>query len=609
SGTTGSLTWTLENGTLTISGAGEMEDYELQGAPWYPDRSSITNAIIEDGVASIGDYAFYLCQNLISATIPESVTRIGRQSFYQCENLISISIPENVESIGEWAFARCSSLIAIPVENGNARFLSDGGDLFDKDKTTLLCCPAGKTGRYIIPDGVTGIGNGAFYGCGRLTSIIIPEGITGIGDYAFSRCSNLTSIVIPEGVTGIGEGTFNVCSRLGFVIIPESVTGIGWGAFIECTALRDVAVFWDAPSEVSLGENIFSDVDTHNIRLHIPLRTEAAYRTADVWKDFDMEEVQQKSLLKNLTVSAMNLFIEFNPFVFHYTISVPRSIENITLQATPADGATVSGDGQQTLIIGENTAEITVTSPEGVSVYTVAITRLTVDYELHPLFYAEDKTGLTTVTVSGFEPYPVIDKIQLKYRLTTIESGSLPLHFDVGHGKTLDTIVEVNANSIYEFTLHLGLQYYETSGSLSSWIHYDGNGHPFYVTLIYKRYENTVTASSGSEELSACSFYMPGDNIKTVAISALTFIGNITPSAIAEPDAQPAIAVAPNPASDYITVSGLQAGQTLRFFDQYGRLLLTQTAKGESETITVRDLPQGVYIVRVNGQTVKIIKN
>jgi hypothetical protein len=519
---------------------------------------------IGDGVTSIGDYAFDHCVNLTLITIPESVEIIGERVFYHCENLTLITISKSVESIGEGAFSYCLSLAAIQIEDGNAYFLSEEGVLFDKDKTTLICCPGGKTGRYTVPDGITSI------------------------EYiAFSDCSSLTSI-----------------------IIPGSVTKIEYAAFSGCTALRDVAVFWNIPSEVSIDAGIFYGVDTRNIRLHVPLGTEAAYRAADVWKDFDINEVQQKPLLENLTVGAGNLFIEFNPFVFHYTIAVPEGIENITLQATPVEGATVSGDGQQALNIGENTVEITVTSQGDESVYTVAITRLSVDYDLQALSSAEAETGLTTVTFSGLEPYPLIDVIQLKYRLAIGEfSGSLPLHFDAGHSKTFDTSVEVKANSIYEFTLYMGLEYYDNSKSLSATIHYNGLGQPSYVTVNYVRHENTVTASSGSDELSAYSFDMPGDNIKTVAISDLTFIGNIIPTAIAEPGVQPAIAVYPNPATGYITISGLQPGETLRFFDLYGRLLLTQTAKSESETIPAGHWPEGVYLLRVNNQSIKFIKN
>jgi hypothetical protein len=180
-------------------------------------------------------------------------------------------------------------------------------------------------------------------------------------------------------------------------------------------------------------------------------------------------------------------------------------------------------------------------------------------------------------------------------------SGSLPLHFDAGHSKTLDKTVEVDANSIYEFTLYMGLEYYDNSGSLSVTIHAD------YATLNYTRHENTVTAASGNEELSIYRFNMPGDNIRNVTISAFTFIGNTTPTAITEPDVQPAIAVYPNPVKESFHINGLAAPTPVIITDLGGRIVLQQTVRSD-ETIPAGHWPKGVYIVRVNGQSIKFIK-
>ena len=95
----------------------------------------------------------------------------------------------------------------------------------------------GKKSKVIIPDGVTSIGNLAFWGCTSLTSIVIPEGVTSIGSGAFQGCTGLTSIVIPEGVTSIGNSAFNNCTSLTSIVIPEGVTSIGNSAFWGCTGL------------------------------------------------------------------------------------------------------------------------------------------------------------------------------------------------------------------------------------------------------------------------------------------------------------------------------------------------------------------------------------
>ena len=120
SGTCGdNLTWTLSNGTLTISGTGAMEDYYYgsSSAPWYDYHSSIRSVIISDGVTSIGSSAFYGCSSLTSVTIPNSVTSIGGSAFAYCSSLTSVTIPNGVTSIWSYAFSDCTSLTSVTIPN------------------------------------------------------------------------------------------------------------------------------------------------------------------------------------------------------------------------------------------------------------------------------------------------------------------------------------------------------------------------------------------------------------------------------------------------------------------------------------------------------------
>jgi hypothetical protein len=110
SGTCGNnLTWTLSNGTLTISGTGAMADYNYN-APWYVYYSAIKTILINDGVTSIGDNAFCYCISLTSVTIGNSVTSIGNSAFSDCWRLDALQLPESVTSIGNSAFAGCLPL-------------------------------------------------------------------------------------------------------------------------------------------------------------------------------------------------------------------------------------------------------------------------------------------------------------------------------------------------------------------------------------------------------------------------------------------------------------------------------------------------------------------
>ena len=245
SGTTGNLTWTLSGGTLTISGTGVMPDYATSTAPWNSYKSSITAAVVSEGVTSIGRAAFYFCNSLTSVTIgsdvtsigvgafrgcnslasitiPSSVTSIGFDAFEYCNSLTSVTIPAGVTNIEEGAFAGCSALTAINVNAANGAYSSVDGILYDKTQTTLVQCPGAKSGAFTIPGSVTNIGTGAFFGCSGLTSVTIPNSVTSIGAYAFSGCSGLTSVTIPGSVTSIGEVPFGGCSALTAINVDAS---------------------------------------------------------------------------------------------------------------------------------------------------------------------------------------------------------------------------------------------------------------------------------------------------------------------------------------------------------------------------------------------------
>ena len=170
------------------------------------------------------------------------VISIGVKAFYACKSLTSITIPESVTNIGNFAFASCLSLTKIEVSEKNQNYTSVDGVLFNKSKTKIICCPAGKNGDYIIPDSVTSIGAYAFEWCYLLTSITIPKSVTSIGDSAFAECTSITSITIPGGVKSIGTYMFELCTSLTRITINEGVTSIGASAFEFCTFLKSITI-------------------------------------------------------------------------------------------------------------------------------------------------------------------------------------------------------------------------------------------------------------------------------------------------------------------------------------------------------------------------------
>ena len=273
SGDFGSLKWKYDTGTktLTISGQGEMPNYDWQGMPWVDFEETMTKVVIENGVTKIGDFAFYRAKELISVkfpasgltqigenafgycqklelsvlpeglirigrsaftdcdklslvTFPESLEEIGEQGFFQCQNLLSVTIPAGVKKIGAAAFSGCRNLEAVTVDGRNTEYVSENGVLFDKNKTVLMLHPAKRPWtKYDIPSSIKKIDKGAFNGCYNLTTVTIPNGLTSIEERAFTYCSYLSSLAIPASVTNIAEGAIFGCWYFeGCTVAPEN---------------------------------------------------------------------------------------------------------------------------------------------------------------------------------------------------------------------------------------------------------------------------------------------------------------------------------------------------------------------------------------------------
>ena len=265
---TETMTWTLcDDGVLKICGTGEIPDYNsIPEQPWYSSNNRIETLMLSEGITRIGDDAFSYCSELTSVNIPHSVSSIGGHAFsycsglpsvdipnsvssigfaafYNCSSLTSVAIPHSVTSIEEYAFNNCIALMSINVDANNLIYTHENGVLFNKEKTTLIMYPGGKTGAYTIPNSVTSIGNSAFWGCSGLIEVTIPNSIITIGGGAFAGCSNLTE------VTNYGS-------------VPQPIFAY-----------------------------VFQDVDISQITLRVSNCFADAYLAADVWKDFNIEAI------------------------------------------------------------------------------------------------------------------------------------------------------------------------------------------------------------------------------------------------------------------------------------------------------------------------------
>ena len=311
------LTWTLENGVLTISGTGKMDGYgyytkkpdgsSVTSAPWGEYYEAIERVVIENGVTSIGNCAFYSCTEIKGASIPDSVESIGSYAFSGCSGLETVTLGNGLKTIGAKAFDDCTNLKGIVIPDSVEFIGSAFSGCSGLETVTLgkgLKTIGGNAFEYctgltsiVIPDGVESIDSKAFYFCDKLETLTLGKGVKTLGSMAFAGCvkvtdvyytgdisswlgiefgfdskpSNtssrvvndvnlyfggqlVTSVVIPNGVTSIGDYAFAGCGRIESVTIPDSVTSIGKEAFSYCEGLKTI----DIPNSVtSIGEDAF----------------------------------------------------------------------------------------------------------------------------------------------------------------------------------------------------------------------------------------------------------------------------------------------------------------------------------------------------------------
>ena len=281
------LSWSLENdGTLTISGSGAMAGYSEGSAPWYPYRNQITVLNVSSGVTTVGQAAFYSCENLMKVTLADSVTDVGYRAFHRCTQLNDLHLSEGLSSIGSLAFYDCTALekvefpaglsslgreafvdckslkeatlpaglreivnpfggcalTEIKVDPSNESFISVNGVLYSNDMTILYVYPSGRTA----------------------TSFTVPESVSTIAVYAFASCISLETVRLPNSLQEIRDVAFYNCENLQSTELPASVNKLGGNPFVYCKSMQEIPVNEGNNSYVSY-EGVLFTKDMRNL--------------------------------------------------------------------------------------------------------------------------------------------------------------------------------------------------------------------------------------------------------------------------------------------------------------------------------------------------------
>ena len=283
----------------------------------YPSAKADTGYSIPDGVTKIGDWAFYDCNKLTVMTIPSSVATIGEYALNFCTGLTELFVhAKTPPTVGTNAFMNVN--LAIPVyvpaasldtykaaagwkgftnlQPISTEFTVDNlkYNVTDNtaDKVELTGYVTEPTGKLDIPAtvtygsktySVTMIGKQAFDGCSSLTEVTIPASVTSVGSSVFYGCSSLTQATIGDGLTVISQTMFANCKALKKLVIGKGVTEINNYAFTSCFNLKEITVLASNPPSVLY--KVF-DYVSRDIPVYVPSEALAAYKAANVWKEF-----------------------------------------------------------------------------------------------------------------------------------------------------------------------------------------------------------------------------------------------------------------------------------------------------------------------------------
>lgn len=312
------ITWTVQNGVLTISGNGDMSKFERNGdndttnAPWWNLRDYIVEIVLEEGIKKIDNYAFYRCTKVGKVTLPQSLERIEARVFKGCSALESVVIPKNVAYLGLEAFADSGlkeitfegngpKVSSTPPFSGVTATVTYSGSSFDQEAFggNLTWVSAAAASFDDLPDPAEGLdmsnpekegscGSKARYAFKNGVLLVSGEGETDrytrntdlntVNNPWYDWRNEIREIVIAKGISRVNNYAFFGCENLEKVTFSATVTAINFGAFKDCTSLKEITL---PPGLIELGSQAFATSGLEKITFTAPIPTDVGDMMTD----------------------------------------------------------------------------------------------------------------------------------------------------------------------------------------------------------------------------------------------------------------------------------------------------------------------------------------
>lgn len=307
-----------------------------------------------------GSGTFYIPESVFIDGNRYEVVSIGPFAFSE-SSVTRVYIPATVTDIASTSFDYCATLSQINVSEGGA-FSSYDGVLFDSEYTAILRCPEGRTGNYLIPSGVSYVGDRAFFNCVGMRDIASPGGLVSIGNYSFTN-SGVCTIPLQLGVISIGDCAFYGCFNLTNVWIPWSVMVIGDGAFSFCSSLTEITVQSNNQNYMSADGVLFNKQGTTLIA--VPGGISGSYVVPSSTYILENGSFHGCAKLESVTIGKLISYFDYD--LFRGCSSLKEvCVEEGNATFSSKNGVILLNESMELIYVPQNMGGV-LTVPEGVS--------------------------------------------------------------------------------------------------------------------------------------------------------------------------------------------------------------------------------------------------